>query len=117
MASDPWTRLRNPLLQILYDGFLVFSLDTAIAENRGHFVQGQWNQFRLFSKLDWRGEEKDKRGVRWRGVGRNGSMAQVLITDKRTSGTSKASSFHLEMGRFVCFYLLLFWLWSYLWVI
>ncbi len=33
----------------MYDDVLVFHLETAITENTGHYSNGRWNQFRLFS--------------------------------------------------------------------
>ena len=48
--NDVWTRINNPVLQILYDEVVVFNLDIAISENSGHYSSGKWNQFRLFSR-------------------------------------------------------------------
>ena len=48
--QDPTVRMLNPTLQILYDEVLVFHLETAINENAGHYSNGRWNQFRLFSR-------------------------------------------------------------------
>ena len=48
--NDVWTRINNPVLQILYDEVVVFNLDIAISENTGHYSSGKWNQFRLFSR-------------------------------------------------------------------
>ena len=44
------SRMKNPLLQVLYDDVTVFDLDKAIADNSGHYSQDKWNQFRLFSR-------------------------------------------------------------------
>lgn len=47
--NDPSVRMDNPILQIMYDEVLVFHLESAITNNSGHYSNGNWNQFRLYS--------------------------------------------------------------------
>lgn len=47
---DPYTRLENPLLQILYDDVMAFNLDKIIEERPMMPLEGKWGTFRLTSK-------------------------------------------------------------------
>lgn len=49
-SIDPFTMLANPWLKIFYDETEVFSIETAIKENRNRFQDGAWNEFKLLSR-------------------------------------------------------------------
>ncbi len=49
-SPNPVVRLRNPLLQILYDDLVVFDLTSAIIENRDSYSPQMWNRFKLVSR-------------------------------------------------------------------